>query len=491
MERTMRFEINNKNEIYDYCKDVCNKAKNMYNVANYYIRNTATALTKEANNISLTSNELEVITTVREMIKENNNKSSKRKDKEKTQLKIPDAKNKYLNYYQLNAIFLCSNNYDYRVLPVHSSQKAIKTCCEMWKSYFKAKKDYIKHPHKYSGEPKIPKYRKNNLATVSFSNQSAIIVNDENNNYLQLPSIKTYDEKGNLVQQDKVKYNLGKLEINNLIKVEIKPFHNIFYLLITIKDNDIKDIYNDENFKTKNIMSIDLGIQNFATITDNVGNNPIIIKGGFLKSRNQYFNKYKAIETSRIKNIYNSSIKLDLLSLKRNRFLRDCFLKIAHKICKTAKERNVNQIVIGHNTKWKESSNIGDKNNQNFVCIPFSQFISTLHTVALKYEIKVIETEESYSSKASFVDRDYIPTYKKGDNTKYKFSGKRTKRGLYISKEGIVLNADVNGSLNILRKYCGDEICKDITDYNKLNHIIVLNYKDFYPQYKSKIKTNI
>lgn len=79
----MRFEINNKNEIYDYCKDVCNKAKNMYNVANYYIRNTATALTKEANNISLTSNELEVITTVREMIKENNNKSSKRKDKEK------------------------------------------------------------------------------------------------------------------------------------------------------------------------------------------------------------------------------------------------------------------------------------------------------------------------------------------------------------------------------------------------------------------------
>ena len=79
-------------------------------------------------------------------------------------------------------------------------------------------------------------------------------------------------------------------------------------------------------------------------------------------------------------------------------------------------------------------------------------FNNMLAYLGKAYNICVIEREESYTSKASFLDMDDIPTYKEGDETKYTFSGKRIKRGLYRSKNGTILNADVNGSLNIIRK---------------------------------------
>ena len=491
MERTIRFEVNKKHDLYAYCNDMCNKVKRMYNVGNYYIRNTATALTKESEGKPLTTNEQEVLKNVRDMIDKNNKTSKKSKivngkkvKVEKKQLSLPTVEKKYLNYEQLNAIFSFSNNVDFRSLPIHTAQRITKVCYQMWKGYFSSLKDFYKNPSKYKGMPNFPHYKKNDLTTAYFSNISAIIVNDDNGNqFLQLPSTKYV-------------YKLGKMNIEKLVKVEIKPFRNVFYILLTVKDDSI-NVINEEEFKVKNVMAIDPGVNNFATITDNLGSHPIIIKGGFIKARNQYFNKYKSIETSNLQqgedpnNKHKTSDKLDILSLKRDRFFRDCFFKIAHKICRLALEKDVNLIVIGHNVRWKNETNHGKENNQNFVSIPFSQFNHTLMFVGLKYGILVVENEESYTSKASFVDRDIIPTYKKNSNKDYTFSGKRLKRGLYVSKEGIKLNADVNGSLNILRKYCGDESCKDIKDYNKLNSIVTINFKDLYPQHYSKVNQNI
>jgi transposase len=140
-------------------------------------------------------------------------------------------------------------------------------------------------------------------------------------------------------------------------------------------------------------------------------------------------------------------------------------------------------MVVGHNIDWKQNSPMWDKDNQNFVGIPFAKFISILKIVGLKSSINVVDFEESYTSKTSFIDNDFIPTYVKGDTEEHIFSGKRQKRGLYISKDGYKINADVNGSLNIIRKHFGDSAFNGIdrTSYAKKT-IETLDFVDFYPQ---------
>ena len=154
---------------------------------------------------------------------------------------------------------------------------------------------------------------------------------------------------------------------------------------------------------------------------------------------------------------------------------------MSQKICSFASENRIDIIIVGKNTYWKDSVNLGKQTNQNFVSIPYFKFIKTLRFIGYKYEIPVIETEESYTSKASFLDLDEIPVYKKGEDTKVTFSGTRVKRGLYKSKEGKIINADVNGSYNIIRKYLGDKVI----DLKKIRYkkIRKINFEDLYPQH--------
>ena len=114
---------------------------------------------------------------------------------------------------------------------------------------------------------------------------------------------------------------------------------------------------------------------------------------------------------------------------------------------------NINTIIIGYNKEWKQDINIGRINNQKFTEIPFYTLVNQIIYKGQMNGIRVILQEESYTSKASFFDNDEIPTYKKGTNVNIKFSGKRVNRGLYKTCSGLSVNADINGSLNILRKY--------------------------------------
>ena len=185
--------------------------------------------------------------------------------------------------------------------------------------------------------------------------------------------------------------------------------------------------------KKERFCSIDLGINNLATIASDQ-HSPILINGRIVKSFNRHYNKNVCPKTSR----------------KRYFRLQNYFHHVSKLIMENAVKHQMSKIVIGKNDGWKTGSKLVKKTNQSFQSIPFNMLIEKIQYKAEELGIDVILTEEAYTSKASFLDRDKIPSYEKGAS--HKFSGKRIKRGLYQSAKGILLNADVNGAGNIGRK---------------------------------------
>ncbi len=213
-------------------------------------------------------------------------------------------------------------------------------------------------------------------------------------------------------------------------------------------------VYEVESGKPLNnnqVAAIDLGLSNLATVSSNSkGFKPFIINGKPLKSINQFYNKKKGELQSQLQKqaveCFNSN-KIQKLTTKRN-FKVETYLHQASRIIiNNLRENQIGTLVIGNNKQWKKEINLGKINNQNFVQVPHHKFIEQLSYKAELAGIKVIINEESYTSKASFLDLDNIPNYSQG--AKQKFSGQRIKRGLYKSKNGYLINADLNGSYNI------------------------------------------
>jgi len=192
----------------------------------------------------------------------------------------------------------------------------------------------------------------------------------------------------------------------------------------------------------KRVASLDVGINNLVALTSNTGGfAPRLVNGRPIKSVNQFYNKRKA----------------ELQTIKRTRRL-DHYLHTASKrIIDLLVEEMIGTLVIGKNPLWKQEAKMGKRNNQTFVLIPHTRFIAMLTYKAELVGIQVIVGEESFTSKASFLDGDAIPTWGKTKQEPV-FSGKRVKRGLYKSKSGKNINADVNGSYNILRKVAPDAL---------------------------------
>ncbi len=194
------------------------------------------------------------------------------------------------------------------------------------------------------------------------------------------------------------------------------------------------------------IIAIDLGVRNLITTVNNNGLKPFVIKGGAVKSINQYYNKEKA----RIQSVYDrqgikTGKKLQRLTNNRNKKIHDYFHKTSRKIIDYCILNDIGTVVIGYNPDWKQNCHLGKRNNQNFVTIPFYKLIQQLDYKAEEQGIAVIRQEESHSSKCSFLDNEPIRHHDK-------YQGKRINRGLFRSKKGIIINADVNDSHNILKK---------------------------------------
>ena len=446
-----------------YFEENTTAAKCMYNVANFFIRNTMTGMRKSPE--ERTSHETEVLHYVFTGIQKANAHAyevycKKREDCKKTggmagavrvsRLKCkvfpyPTRAEWFLSYTVLDAIFKYTDHPTYRRMNSQVNQNAIKKTVKSWKSYFQLRKDYAIHPEKYKARPRIPGYVKNPAMTAAYTNQTAKFIRKDGCAYLRFVNHK----QPVLVGRESLYSDM------TYVKTEVKPQYGGYSILLTFKE----DIILPEVPKfPKRILGIDVGVDNFCAVANNFGDTPFLIKGGAIKSMNQNFNKERARLLSEVTKGSDSthSVKktkqLHTLSRRRETRLRDFFYKTAWYLVRYAKRQQVEVIVAGHNEDQKQNICIGRQNNQNFVSIPFCRFLDILRYTAAKAGIPVVLREESYTSKASLLDLDAIPAYKKGDTINHTFSGKRVRRGLYKTDRGFFINADINGAGNILRK---------------------------------------
>ena len=244
----------------------------------------------------------------------------------------------------------------------------------------------------------------------------------------------------------------NRLQDKTIKEVRIIPYSNGKYFKVQyvyVVEQEIKALAKDK------VMAIDIGVENFATCVSNIMT-PFIMDGRKIKSINQYWNKqmakYKSIAMKQQKTSKVTTNRIQKLTTKRNNQINDSIKKTARYIVNQCIENSIGTLIIGYNKDFKRSVNIGKQNNQNFTQLPFGSLREQLEFLCWKYGIEYIEVEESYTSKSSFLDDDELPEYRPEQPYTKDFSGKRIKRGLYQSKNGIILNADVNGAYNILRK---------------------------------------
>ncbi len=198
------------------------------------------------------------------------------------------------------------------------------------------------------------------------------------------------------------------------------------------------------SIEPRNIASIDIGLNNLVTLTDNIGDTPIVINGKIAKSMNHYYNKKKAKLMSHVGD-EGTSNRLWKLSLKRDHKINDQMHKASRFIVNWCIEHGIDTLVVGKNDGWKQEIDLGRRNNQNFVSVPFESLVEKLAYKCEDAGVRFRETGEAFTSRCSFLDNESIERHDE-------YLGKRVKRGLFRSATGIKINADVNGSYNILRK---------------------------------------
>lgn len=327
---------------------------------------------------------------------------------------------KYLTYANNVNSLTQEQQVDYISLPRKVSQWVCKQVDQNFKSFFASlKSKNINH------RVRIPQYLdKNGRNILTFTNQ-AISQKELKQGYLKLSGCE----------------NKIKVLHNNIQQVRVIPQSNRYMIEIIYSIPDVE-------YKTNaNYVGIDLGLNNLATVGGNTMSS-LIVNGKPLKSINQFYNKRLSKLKSRqdlCKNKKVNKKKIQTLTNKRNNKIKDYLHKASRLLVNQLVSNDISTVVIGHNKEWKQDINIGKKNNQKFVQIPFNTFINMITYKAQMKGIKVIQREESYTSKCSFMDNEVICKHEK-------YKGNRIKRGLYKTQTGRLINADLNGALNILKK---------------------------------------
>ena len=343
--------------------------------------------------------------------------------------------NRWIRYSEL--FDLCKNSEPYKSLGSNTGQATLRMLDKAWKSFFVSIKDWSKLPSKYFGKPKLPKYlNKNGRYVLALDNNKVGIKGD-----------KIY-----------FKWKVFKF-MNNTFTTKIPANSKIMQCRFVPKGSCyvMEIVYQievpDTTEQSKNIASIDLGVDNFITMVNNIGVQPIAVKGGIIKSINQYYNKKKAKLQSELMKVNKQHWSKQLQKLTDNRYEKikyqmHCISKYIVDWCVMY---GIDTLVVGRNKGWKQEN----ESKQNFTYIPYEMFENMLQYKCENNGIKCILVNESYTSGTSFLDNEQ-PCKENYDKSR------RVHRGLFVSNNGTKINADVNGAYQIMKKVIPNAFAKGI-----------------------------
>lgn len=393
VNRVEQHRIKKSHKFFPIIDDLCWKSKNMYNYGNYIVR--------------------------QEFVK-----TSKEKEEGLRETAI---------WIQYNKLFdMVKDSEPYKELGSNVGQATLRKLDKAWKSFFSATKDYSKNPSKYLGRPRMPKYlpKENGRYECDL----------DNNKFKVIDGYIYFCWKPLKIMNDTFMTNIP--EGTKLFQIRFVP-KNGEYIMEVVYQIDVPDI--EEN--AERIASIDLGVDNLITITTNCGVAPLVINGKPLKSINQYYNKKISEMRAELKKRHNTdwSKEMQRFTTKRNNKVDDYIQKATKMVIDFCKENNIDTLVCGYNSGWKQESDMGKKTNQKFVDIPHANIVMRLSYKCETAGILFKTPEESFTSGTSFLDGE--EPIKENYN-----KSRRVHRGLFVSNNGTKINADVNGSYQITKK---------------------------------------
>jgi putative transposase len=330
---------------------------------------------------------------------------------------------RYLNYHEVQKRM--QSHEAYKALPRKVSQQVLVLLDKNWKSYFEACKAYEEDPSKFLGHPKLPKYKDKE------EGRNILIYTDQ--------AISQRGLKRGLIQPSQLPVSVHT-QRKDVAQVRIVPRKGYYVVEVIYERKPVQAPVNPAWYA-----GIDIGMNNLVALTSNKpAFKAVVVNGRPVKSTNQFYNKRRA------------ELQQKLGRAGTTKRIDHYMHTASHRIIDVLVREGIGVLRIGKNDGWKQEINMGKRNNQQFVQIPHARFIQMLTYKAELVGITVKITEESYTSKASFLDLDPLPVRKNGDETKQTFSGKRVKRGLYQASNGRYINADINGAANIIRKVAPD-----------------------------------
>ena len=384
MKRVEHHRLKPSSPFYAMLREFCHRSKNLYNHGNFRIRHTF----------------------------------------------IEDGK--WLRYGEVDRLLKADAEYpDYREMPTaQTAQQTLRLLDKNWTSSFAAIKDWKAHPEKYKGRPKLPKYKpKDGCFPLVLTNQNCKL----KDGIIHFPRVfQGFTVRAIFASQPKAVFKQARL-ISHGREINLELVYEI---------PDVKEKVDNGKYA-----AIDIGVDNLAALAWNTGERSVLLKGTPLKSVNQYYNKQmaKCRSICELMNGRHSSKRIARLTAKRNRKVEDYLHKASRKVIDLCTEQDVSVLVIGKNKGWKQEVNLGRKVNQSFVQLPFARLIQMLQYKAESIGMKVVLTEESYTSGTSFLDGE-VPTKDHYDKSR------RIHRGLFQANDGRKINADINGAYQIMRK---------------------------------------
>ena len=385
VQRCEQHNIKYGTDFYKFVDEMCFKSKNLYNYANYIIR--------------------------QEFINNGN----------------------WIKYNQL--FQLVKESEPYKDIGNNTGQGTLRILDKNWKAFFKAIKDWKKNPSKYLGRPKIPKYKdKDGRFLVSLDSNKVKL--KDGYVYFAWKPFKPYNNMFKTNAQERI------------LQCRFIPRCGK-YVMEIVYEIEVPDISETSD----RVAAIDIGVDNFITMVNNIGENPIAVKGGVIKSINQFYNKQKANIQSELKKVNGKdwSKKLQKLTDKRYEMIKYQMHCISKYVVDWCVLYGIDTLIVGHNDEWKQKK----QGMQNFTYIPYELFIQMLAYKCENNGIKFVENEEAYTSGTSFLDNE--------DPVKENYNKeRRVHRGLFVADCGKKINADVNGAYQILKKVIPDAFSKGI-----------------------------